>query len=256
MIRSFTKRTLAFHKGIVGLCLLVLLLTSLAVAVAQKTTTTNVTAVVHDYDSTENELLMRSDDYNGSGQATYTSSSSHSSSLSSMITGIGEWDLILFDQSLRTLWLTPNEPVGSQPAGPPAGYYWEGVQSSSRCFDQNGNTVPLESIVTSSGNCKLGVNFNSGGTLYKLLMSPFPFSGAGDGTPTCPSTGCPATGVVMVTCGKVSNGQCVSWTIVPNTNAPNANVANLYRYESQGRNSTWLFIGQYYNTFRIDVTNP
>jgi hypothetical protein len=239
-----------FAMGIRGLCFAVLLTSFVAVS-AQ-----NVTTIVHDYgtDGTT-QLLMRSDDYNGSGQATYTSTSSRNSSLTSWIVN-GEWDLILYSQSLRTLWITPNDPVGSQPVGPPAGYYSQGVQTSSRCFDQNGNTVPLANVVTSSGNCKLGVNFNSGGTLYKLLMSPFPFSGAGDGTPTCPPTGCPPTGVVTVTCNQVSNSQCVSWTIVPNTSAANANVANLYWYSSKGKNSSWVFLGQYYNTFRIDVTNP
>jgi hypothetical protein len=209
-----------------------------------KSTSNNVTIVVHDDSSAGTEVLMRSDDYNGSGEATYGGA----------IVG-GELDLSLLKQSLRTLWITPNDPVGSQPAAPPAGYYSEGVQSLSRCFDQNGNTVPLENVVTSSGNCKLGVNFDSGGTLYKLLMSPFPFSGSEDGTPKCPSTGCPTTGSVTVTCNKVSNSECVSWTIVPNTSAAYANVANLYWYEG-GKNSIWVFIGQYDNTFRIDVTNP
>jgi hypothetical protein len=122
--------------------------------------------------------------------------------------------------------------------------------------DQNGNTVPLQNVVTSSGNCKLGVNFNSGGTLYKLLMSPFPLAQPGDAPATCPSTGCPAPGLVTVTCNQVSNIQCVGWTIVPNAGVPNANVANLYEYASVNRTATWIFIGQYYNTFRIDVTNP
>src|SRR5258708_32716747 len=223
-------------------------------ASAQHTTSTNVTTIVHDYSSDGTQLLMRSDDYNGSGQATYTSTKS--GSLSSSNTN-GEWVLSLLKQSLRTLWITPNDPVGSEPAGPSAGYYWQSVEAKSICFDQNGNTVPLQNVVTSSGNCKLGVNFNSGGTLYKLLMSPFPLSGAGDAPPTCPPAGCPAPGLATVTCNKVSNSQCVSWTIVPNANAPNANVVNLYwRYAPTPTTATWLFIGQYYNTFRIDVTNP
>jgi len=206
----------------------------------------SVTTTVYDYDGGGVELLMRSDDYNGSGQATYPSAIVN-----------GELDISLLKQSLRTLWITPNDPVGSsEPAGPPAGYYSQGVQSLSRCFDQTGNTVPLQNVTTWSGNCKLGINFDSGGTLYKLLMSPFPFSGAGDGTPICPSTGCPPTGVVTVTCHKVSNSQCFSWAIVPNASAPNANAANLYYYSPKGRTTTWVFIGQYYNTFRIEVTNP
>lgn len=241
MKSRFIERKSILHGGIAALCSVVLLVSMLAA----KTSITGVTTVVHDSDSAGTELLMRSDDYEGSGQATYTSTIVN-----------GELDLSLLNQSLRTLWITPNDPVGSQPVGPPAGYYFQGVQSLSRCFDQNGNTVPLENVLTSSGNCKLGVNFESDGTLYKLLMSPFPFSASGDGTPTCPSAGCPATGAVTVICNKVSNGQCVSWTISPNENSPNPNVANFYWYHSQGRNATWVFIGQYYNTFRIDVTNP
>jgi hypothetical protein len=215
----------------------------------------NVTTTVYDYDSGGVGLLLRSDDYNGTGQATYTSTSSGHSSLSSSITSSGEFQLILYNQSLRTVWITPNDPVGPEPAGPPAGYYWNGAFVRSDCFDQNGNIVPLANVVTSSGNCKLGIDFNSGGTLYKLLMSPFPFSGPGDGTPICPSTGCPATGVATVTCNKVSNSQCVNWTIGPNMNAPNAEVANLYSYTGT-RLSPWVFIGQYNNTFRVGVANP
>lgn len=229
-------------------------------AAAQKpssTTSPNVTATLHDYDASgTNLMLLRSDDYNGSGQATYTSSSSRGSSLGSTITN-GEWVLGLSNQSLRTVYITPNAAIDYlQPQGPPAGYYWQGVTIRSGCFDQNGNIVPLANVVTASGNCKLGVNFTSGGIDYKLLMSPFPLSGAGDPPPTCPSGGCPATGAVQVTCNSISNGQCVNWMIEPNVTAPHANVANLYRYSSSKHSATWVFIGQYYNSFRIGLTNP
>jgi len=193
-------------------------------------------------------VLLRSDDYHGSGQASY----------GSFITSSGELELLLFSQSVRTVWITPNDPVvAPEPAGPPAGYYLNDTAVRSDCFDQSGNIVPLANIVTSSGNCKLGVTFKSGTTVYKLLMSPFPFSGPGDGTPICPSTGCPATGLATVTCNKVSSSQCVSWTIVPNTSAANADVANLYTEGGGPKGTTtWTFVGQYYNTFHIDVTNP
>ena len=226
------------------LCSVILLLTPLVATARQKTT--NVTTIVHDFASDGiTQLLLRSDDYNSSGQASY----------GSFISSSGELELILSGQSVRTVWITPNDPVGSEPAGPPAGYYPASVRSD--CFDQNGNIVPLANVVTSSGNCKLGVTFDSGGTAYKLLMSPFPFSGSGDGTAVCPSTGCPPTGLATVTCNHVSNSQCVSWTIVPNTSAANADVANLYiGGGSKQTGPTWTFIGQYYNTFRIGITNP
>jgi hypothetical protein len=245
MKRHFGQRKITLHRGIRGLCFLVVLLATLVVATA-KTTNTNVTTTVHDYASDGvTQLLLRSDDYNGPGQASY----------SSFISSGGELELLFSNHSVRAVWITPNDPVGSEPGGPPAGYYSSDTSVRSDCFDQNGNIVPLANIVTSSGNCKLGVTFYSGGTVYKLLMSPFPFSGSGDGTPICPPTGCPATGLATITCNKVNNGQCVSWTIVPNTSAANASVANLY-IEGGSKGTTWTFIGQYYNTFRIDVTNP
>ena len=229
-------------------------------AAAQKpssTTSNNATATLHDYDPLGTLRLLRSDDYNGSGQATYTSSNSRRSSLGSGFDGNGEWNLNLSNQSLRTVYITPNAAIDNlQPQGPPAGYYWDGVTIRSGCFDQNGNIVPLANVVSASGYCKLGVNFNSGGTNYKLLMSPFPLSGSGDPPPTCPATGCPATGVVTVTCNSISNGQCVNWSIEPNVTAPHANVANLYRYSSSRGSATWIFIGQYSNTFRINVSYP
>lgn len=223
---------------------------------AKPTSSYNATATFHDYDALGATLmLLRSDDYNGSSQATYSPSSSHGSSLISTVAA--EWNFNLAKQSLRTIYITPNVAIDNlQPQGPPAGYYSDAVVVRSGCFDQSGNIVPLANVVTSSGNCKLGVNFSSGGTTYKLQMNPFPFSESGTPPPTCPTSGCPAEGVVTVTCNAVTNGQCINWTIEPNVTAPNANVANLYRLSSVNRTSTWVFIGQYYNSFRIDLTIP
>lgn len=233
------------RRKITRLGFMALFLTALLAAAAPKTTNTNVTVTLRDYASDGvTQLLLRSDDYNASGQASY----------GSFIDSTGELELLL--ASPRSVWITANDPVGSEPAGPPAGYYSSDTSVRSDCFDQNGNIVPLANVLTSSGNCKLGLTFLSGSTVYKLLMSPFPFSGAGDGVPICPSAGCPATGLATVTCNKVSNSKCVSWTIVPNTSSGNASMANLYTEGSSRKETTWTFVGQYYNTFRIDVTNP
>ena len=45
-----------------------------ASAFAAKSTSVNVTTIVHDTDSAGAQVLIRSDDYNGSGQATYSPS--------------------------------------------------------------------------------------------------------------------------------------------------------------------------------------
>ena len=211
-----------------------------------------VTTVVFDYDTDGTLLLMRSDDYNGTGQATYTTIKGKGKTLlvNSTITADGQWLLALSEQSGRTLWITPNQAIdGSQPAAPPADYYI--IQKTySVCRDQSENVVPFPNLVNGSGNCSLAVNFFYGGILYKLLMRPGPL----DGT-FCPAGGCPATGLAQVTCNAVSNNKCVNWTITPNAAVPLVGVSNLYSYTGP-RATPWVFIGQYYNTVRIDASNP
>ncbi len=206
-------------------------------------TTNNLTSTVYDCSGPcngTNQLLMRSDDYNGTGFATYTTSCYRGNCLSSNIGPNGNWVLLLGGQSSRTLWITPNDPP---PSPAPATYYWEKVEAYSQCYDQNQNIVPFPSLVNGSNNCSLGVDFVSGGVMYKLVMSP-----------NLPEAG-PATGVASVVCSAVSSNQCVKWTISPNPTASNPNVANLYRHTPKGSVS-WVFIGQYRNTFLIQATNP
>ncbi len=199
-----------------------------------------VTAIVHDTDTTGAAMLLRSDDYNGAGQATYT----QGNGVTSDIYG-GTYFLDLYSQTLRTLYITPNDPYApaqNPPVPiPPPGYYSQYVELPVHCYDASNNLVPLQNIVTSSGNCRLGVDFGYGGVKYKLDMGPL-LAAPG-----------PATGLVNVTCNGTSSGQCVNWTITPNPNGSLANVANLYYYARGGK---LTFLGQYYNTFRIDVTNP
>jgi hypothetical protein len=226
--------------------------TTLGAAAAQKrgcTGNINLTTTVYDFDASGAPLLMRSDDYNGTGQATYTTINGcgNTADLFSGINSKGAWHLDLYNQSTRTLWITPNSPVdGSQPAGPPAGNYWQSVEAYSQCYDQSGNIVPFQNLTSGSSNCSLGVDFQSAtgsnkGTKYKLVMSPY-----------LPGTG-PATGLASVACNAVSNGQCVNWTIMPNTAAANANVSDLFYFNQRGG---LVFVGRYYNTFRINASNP
>lgn len=212
---------------------------------AGATKTINVTTIIHDTDSTGAQVLLRSDDFNGSGEATY------SASLNSNVQDYlfeGQWFLRLYEQSIRTLFITPNEPVSpSDPIVAPAALYWQNVEIAVRCYDQSGNIVPLENILTSSGNCGISVDFGFDGTQYKLAMGPV--------APAVES-GAPNPGLVSVTCNSSANGQCVNWTITPNS-APNSThpptVANLYGPATRKSSG---FVGQYFNTFRIDVTNP
>ena len=132
---------------------------------------------------------------------------------------------------------------------PPPGYYWQNVEVAVGCYDQNLNLVPFQNILTLSANCKMIVDFGYNGVEYKIVMGP---SG------NLPAPG-PVTGLVNVTCNSVGNGQCVNWTITPNTTASGSNpptVANLYQFNTGHGKTTLVLVGQYYHTFRIDVTNP
>src|SRR5215467_10468627 len=108
------------------------LLTVAASAFGAKSTSINVTTIVYDTDSTGAPLLLKSDDYNGSGQATYSPST-----VPSYIFSDGRYFLRLYGQSTRTLYLTPNDPINSfQPMAPPPGYYWQQVELAVACYDQ------------------------------------------------------------------------------------------------------------------------
>jgi hypothetical protein len=221
-----------------------ILLAVVASAFAAKSTSVNVTTIVHDTDSTGAALLVKSDDYDGSGQATYSPSV-----VASYIFSDGRYFLRLYGQSIRTLFITPNDPInGSQPMAPPPGYYWQNVELAVACYDQNLNLVPFGNIVTSSGNCEMILDFGYNGTEYKLALGP---------NGSLPAPG-PNTGLVTVTCNSVASGTCVNWTITPNKTASSTNpptVANLFVYTNNHKNPLAL-VGQYYETFRIDVTNP
>jgi hypothetical protein len=222
-------------------------------AAPKPNSTINVTTTVYDFDDSGAQLLMRSDDYNGTDQASYATikgKGANAPSVNSQITADGQWLLGMNDQSGRTLWVTPNQAIdSSQPAAPPAGFY--AVQKTySVCRDQSGNTVPFPNLINGSGNCSLAVNFFYGGILYKLLMRPGSLEGS-----SCPSSGCPLTGLAKVTCNAVSDNKCVNWTITPNAEAALVGVSNLYSYTGP-RGSEWVFIGQYYNTFRINASSP
>src|SRR5947199_2744911 len=66
----------------------------------------NVTTIIHDFDFSGSQVLLRSDDYNGTGQASY------SGALDPNLSGsvyCGQWFLRMYSQSIRTVWITHND---------------------------------------------------------------------------------------------------------------------------------------------------
>jgi hypothetical protein len=188
--------------------------------------TPNVTSTVYDADASGNPLLTRSDDYNGTGYATYTSDNK----ISSHITSNGAWQLYLGSQTTRRLYLG----LASQGIPAPDGYYSASIEAYSQCFDQNDSQVSILLMTAgeSNGNCSFGMDFSYGSTKYKLVMSPR----------------LAGTGRASVTCNIAADGYCTNWTIVPNAAAANADVANLYHYTPRG---SLVFDGVYHNSFSI-----
>ena len=188
-----------------------------------------VITTIYDGDAAGNPLLTRSDDYNGTGFATYTASSK----ITSQIQNTGAWMLYIGNQSARTLYFI----LGSQGIAAPDGYYSESVEVYSQCFDANGNPVGLLGMTagSSNGNCSFGKDFSFGRTKYKLAMSPK----HGE------------TGRALVTCNAATAGSCTSWTISVNPNVTDAGVAKLFRFANNG---DLIFVGNYHDSYLISAT--
>ncbi len=207
----------------------------------------NVTTTVYDNDTTGTKLYLGSDDFWGAtGYAAYSAALDPNVSNSIYC---GKLFLDLYSQSTRTLWIDSTHNLPGWPPGPPAGYVSTNVELASSCYDANGNQVNLQNVTTSSDNCGMILDFNPNGTKYKISM--------GHTCSSCPSEPY-VTGHVTVSCLQLDStgSSCVRWSFTPamtasSTNAPT--VANLFYYSNHGG---LVFIGQYYWTFRFEVTDP
>jgi len=188
----------------------------------------DVTTTVYDTDALGALLLTRSDQFNGSGFATYATVNN----VTSRIQPDGSWQLLLLGQTARTIHLV----LASQGIPLPDGNYSADVEVYTQCFDQSLNRVSLLQMTAgaTNANCSFGVDFSTGGhrAKYKLVSSP-KFAG---------------TGTALVTCMAAANGSCTKWTIVPNTSGPNAGVANLYLF-----GNGLELQGVYHNSFSIVI---
>lgn len=201
---------------------------------ATSSSTIPVTTTVYDVDAAGNPLLTRSDDYNGTGFATYAALPNvHSiKNITSVVHTDGGWQLYLGNQTSRTLYLV----LASQGIPAPDGFYSASIEAYSQCFDQNDLPLGILSMTAgaSNANCSFGVDYSYGATKYKLVMSPK----------------FPGTGRATVTCNAAANGNCTNWTIEPSDAVDNAGIANLYHY---GKNATLVLDGVYHNSFAVNA---
>jgi hypothetical protein len=251
-INRIAKKSVGIFAGLTAIALCGLALTSTwmnaqpaAAPSAQgkpnRSSPVNVTSIVHDTDTSGSATLLRSDDFNGTGQASYTTVNNVLSQI------FGFWYLNLGSQTARSVYLTFSQRVsGASDPLPDMQYYDAEVES--RCFDSAGNIVDFLSVNTSNDSCSLRVQLTYGGTSYIFLM-----------TPDSANTPNASTGSATVNCNTLNGTTCTSWTITPylpctvGASKCNAEVAALYSVAKSGKET---LVGTYYNTYRIDVTNP
>lgn len=218
-----------------------------------------VTAIIHDQNDCDPnnpadpciQYLTRSDDYSGTTFATYNELTDPN--IKNTIAGDGNsfWSMYLLPGTDRKIWLTLNSrsetpilPDGDYLASAPAEIF-------SQCWNRKGNSpMSWETMKTgaSLNHCSFGVIFAYGGIEYKLLMRP----NKADAT---------NTGWAKVTCrASTTKDGCTRWEMVPNMDPEELHptVANLYKCEPTctGSNSLITVLGEYRNTFRIEVTYP
>lgn len=202
----------------------------------------SATTLVYDQDTSvpPNQYLFRSDQYGGLNTTSYTNTGGVATGI--FLGSPYNWGLNLFGQSLRRVWITLSPVNGATPPAP-SGLYADKVQIYSWCFDSAGHYVSYLSIPsgTSNDQCIFSFDFEYGRITYKLAMGQFSPPASGWASATCHASSSP------------SGTPCTSWTIAPNMIDANATIANLYII---GGHNGPQFIGQYYNTFRIDVTTP
>jgi hypothetical protein len=193
-----------------------------------------VTSIFYDADAFGASLLTQSDDYNGSGFASYSPITGVKTGITSHVSGDGAWQLYIGNQTVRTLHLM----LADAGLPFPNGYYYSSVEVASRCFDQTGTVLNIQLLAAGSAydNCSLIVDFDYGKpkTTYKVAMGPA-FANTGRAT---------------VTCSAAAGGYCSSWTIAPNEAAANARVAIL----TNGYGTSSLDGRFYTNSYNVTAT--
>ena len=175
----------------------------------------------------------------------------NSASLSSIIQGIGDWelDMLNFNSSpQRKALVDLREPVpGSGPNGgaptPPFAYQIVRARFISKC-SQNG--INMRTMQTNTPYyCPLAVAFDdASGVRYRLAGNPTNFS---------------ETNWIQITClATDASAKCMQWKIEPSVtqlDGERKNIAKLLKVATKPRQSD-QDMGDFYLSFVIHVTNP
>jgi hypothetical protein len=185
----------------------------------------------------------------------------NSSSLTSIIQGIGAWELDSYDpkRSTRTVYLDFSQPIagsgpnGGNPVAIPSGLYK--VHAISKCNLYGNNMLTLAPGATMPCPLHFGKVY-SGGVEYAVQMNPYN---------SVSDTAYPETNYANITCTYPTSGSgpCTQWSMTPsgtfvggNGTQYYRNVGALLKYGTGKGQATVVKEGDFYFSFAIGVTNP
>lgn len=172
----------------------------------------------------------------------------------SIIQGIGDWelDLVNFNSSpQRTILVDLRDPVpGTNPNNLPPPFQYANVRARfiSKC-SQYGLNLRSMTYAGQQYQCELSIGaIDYGGQRYALRMNPNTYG----------------TDNVTWTCSNVVSGKCNQWRMEPSAYYADAatgesmlkNRAQLVRVITAKGQTTYEARGEYYLSFKVDVTNP
>ncbi len=166
------------------------------------------------------------------------------SSVTSIIQGVGDWEMNTSSSATRSVLVDFREPgPGSSTSSAPFDWQYVKARYISKCSTiQSGGYLSM--TPGAPVNCPLHAVFDYNGSTYKLTMNPL-----NDG----------ATSFAQASCKGVDGaGKCNNWSVVPVTQADTSarSTAVLLR-DTRVRNKTVTTnLGYFYMTFQIDLAKP
>jgi hypothetical protein len=179
----------------------------------------------------------------GDGFGSYFNGASSVSSI--LQSPSGDWVLDTTSSQTRTMLIDLRVPIHNSGAQQIFAYENVPARIIVKCHEAISGSFPAMKL-NEKLSCPTGVGFTYAGTQYGLIMSSGPNSDVDYAETNNP----------QVTCTAVSSttNQCIGWTIEPIQQAGGA-VENIARLRKPLRGG-YANLGDFYLTFRFNVTNP
>jgi hypothetical protein len=163
-------------------------------------------------------------------------------SVSSIIQGIGDWELDTKPSTVRRVRIDFGDPVAGSGANPPFQSAVVPLRFISKCKSVPWNVFMPGMTLGQQANCPLAISFDYNGATYAVRANE---NYAG-------------TEPIRWTCVSRSSTKCVGWQGVPSAvqaDGQSKIVMQLLKPATRPRETDQL-LGRYYMSFKFDVTTP